>query len=87
MNGRELCLEKACKLSRACKLERVKLSRLYCTCKGGESLQPSGQKSSKRTTPKVVTDKCGTSKHQFQRNVVNLYCQMFKNLQKRPHQK
>ena len=30
MNSRELCLEQACKLSRACELARVKLSGLYC---------------------------------------------------------
>ena len=30
INSRELCPEQACKLSRVCKLARVKLSRLYC---------------------------------------------------------
>ena len=31
MNDRELCLEQACELSRACELARVKLSGLYRT--------------------------------------------------------
>ena len=31
INGRELCPEQRCELSRACELTRVKLSGLYCT--------------------------------------------------------
>ena len=30
MNGRQLCLEQACKLSGVCELARLKLSGLYC---------------------------------------------------------
>ena len=31
INGRKLCPEQACELSRVCKLARVKLSELHCT--------------------------------------------------------
>ena len=55
--------------------------------KHGKSLQPSTPEYSKKTTPKVVSEKCVTSKTSVSNTCKGgkSFWQVVKNLQERPH--
>ena len=62
-------------LSDKCVTSKTSVSN---TCKDGESLLPSGQKLQKRSHQKYSVTNVLLLKHQFQRNMVNLYSQVVK---------